>query len=75
MGVALAYIAKLYALEKTARQSGVVGADLRLLRQLEAVPVLAELRKYLLGIREEVLATAAEGRWRFCAALRGRASW
>jgi transposase len=33
MGAVLAYIAQLYALEKTARQAGIVGDDLRLLRQ------------------------------------------
>ena len=33
MGAVLAYIAQLYAVEKTARQAGIVGNDLRLLRQ------------------------------------------
>jgi transposase len=33
MGAVLAYIAQLYAVEKTARQAGLMGDDLRLLRQ------------------------------------------
>jgi hypothetical protein len=61
MGAVLAYIAQLYAVEKTARQAGVAGDDLRLLRQQGAVPVLAELHAYLLKIREEVLPKSAAG--------------
>ena len=61
MGVVLASIAQLYALEKTARQAGVASEDLRLLRQLEAVPVLAELHAYLLRIGEEVLPKSEAG--------------
>jgi hypothetical protein len=44
MGAVLAYIAKLYAVEKSARASDIVGADLRLLRQRGSLPVLHELR-------------------------------
>lgn len=61
MGAVLAYIAQLYAVEKTARQAGVVGDDLRLLRQQGAVPVLMELHAYLLKIRDEVLPKSAAG--------------
>lgn len=61
MGAALAYIAQLYAVEKSARQAGVVGDDLRLMRQQGAVPVLVELHAYLLRIRDEVLPKSAAG--------------
>jgi transposase len=61
MGAVLAYIAKLYALEKTARQAGIVDDALRLLRQQGAVPVLAELQGYLLRIRDEVLPKSPAG--------------
>ena len=62
MGVVLAYIAKLYAVEKSARQAGIVGEDLRLLRQQGAVPVLSDLHEYLLKIRDEVLPKSDAGR-------------
>jgi len=61
MGAVLAYIAQLYALEKTARQAGIVGDDLRLLRQQGAAPVLLELHAYLLKIRDEVLPKSPAG--------------
>jgi transposase len=61
MGAVLAYIAKLYAVEKTARQASVAGEDLRLLRQHGAAPVLVELHAYLLRIRDEVLPKSAAG--------------
>lgn len=61
MGAVLAYIAQLYAVEKTARGAGIVGEDLRLLRQQGAVPVLADLHAYLLKIREQVLPRSAAG--------------
>jgi len=61
MGAVLAYIAKLYAVEKTARQRGITGEDLRLLREQGAAPVLADLQGYLLRIREEVLPKSAAG--------------
>jgi transposase len=62
MGAVLAYIAKLYAVEKTARDSGVVGEQLRLLRQQTAVPVLEELHRYLERISAEVLPKSEAGR-------------
>jgi len=61
MGAVLAFIAQLYAVEKTARQAGIVGEDLRLLRQRGAAPVLIELHEYLLKIREEVLPKSPAG--------------
>lgn len=61
MGAVLAYIARLYAVEKAARQAGIVGDELRMLRQQGAVPVLADLHAYLLKIREEVLPKSAAG--------------
>jgi transposase len=61
MGAVLAYIAQLYAIEKTARQAGIMGDDRRLLRQQGAVPVLLELHAYLLKIREEVLPKSPAG--------------
>lgn len=61
MGVVLAYIAKLYVVEKEARAAGIVGDDLRLLRQQGAAPVLTELHAYLLRIRQEVLPKSAAG--------------
>jgi transposase len=61
MGAVLAFIAQLYAVEKTARQAGIVGEDLRLLRQQGAAPVLIELHAYLLKIREEVLPKSPAG--------------
>ena len=62
MGAVLAYIAKLYAVEKTARQRGVTGEALRLLREQGAVPVLAALHQYLLKIRDEVLPKSDAGK-------------
>ena len=61
MGAALAYIAQLYAVEKSARQAGITGDELRWLRQQGAAPVLTELHAYLLKIREEVLPKSPAG--------------
>src|ERR1035438_8371570 len=58
MGAVLAYIAHLYKVEKHARRSGIVGEDLRLLRQHASQPVLENLHEYLEKIREEVLRRA-----------------
>jgi len=57
MGAVLAYRSS-YAVDKSARQAGIAGDDLRLLRQQGAAPVLMELHAYLLKIREEVLPKA-----------------
>lgn len=62
MGVVLAYIAKLYGVEKTAREGGVVGEDLRLLRQQGSAPVLEQLHAYLQKISSEVLPKSEAGR-------------
>src|SRR5437867_8363726 len=55
MGAVLAYIAHLYKVEKRARRSGIVGEDLRLLREHASKPVLEKLHEYLAKIREELL--------------------
>jgi transposase len=61
MGMVLAHIAQLYAVEKRARQSAIEGDDLRLLREQASVPVLAQLHEYLLKIRGEVLPKSEAG--------------
>jgi transposase len=61
MGAVLAYIAQLYAVEKRARQSSVLGEDLRILREQASLPVLAQLHEYLLKIRDEVLPKSTAG--------------
>ena len=61
MGAVLAYIAKLYAVEKSARQSGIAGDELRLLRQNVSLPVLEELHQYLEKIHGEVLPKSEAG--------------
>ncbi len=58
----LAYIAQLYGVEKRARQAGVVGENLRLLRQQVSAPVLEQLHEYLLKIRDEVLPKSEAGK-------------
>jgi transposase len=61
MGAVLAYIAQLYAVEKRARRSGVEGDELRLLREQTSQPVLMNLHKYLLKIRDQVLPKSEAG--------------
>ena len=61
MGAVLAYIATLYKVEKRARRSGIVGEDLRLLREHASKPVLEKLHQYLEKIREEVLPKSEAG--------------
>ena len=61
MGAVLAYIAHLYTVEKRARRSGIVGEDLRLLREQASQPVLEKLHEYLEKIREEVLPKSEAG--------------
>jgi hypothetical protein len=58
MGAVLAYIAHLYKVEKQARRSGIVGTDLRLLREQASKPVLEQLRRYLPSILLEVVSGA-----------------
>jgi transposase len=54
-------MARLYAVEKSARQAGIAGDDLRQLPQQGAVPVLIELHAYLLKIHDEVMPKSAAG--------------
>lgn len=61
MGAVLAYIAHLYQVEKRARRSGIVGPDLRLLREHASRPVLEKLHEYLEKIRAEVLPKSEAG--------------
>jgi transposase len=61
MGAVLAYIGQLYAVEKRARQSGIDGEQLRLLRQEVSRPVLDQLHTYLLKIRDELLPKSEPG--------------
>jgi transposase len=61
MGAVLAYIAHLYQVEKRARRCGIVGEDLRLLREQASRPVLEKLHEYLEKIREEVLPRSEAG--------------
>ena len=61
MGAVLAYIAHLYKIEKWARRQGIVGEDLRLLREHASQPVLEKLRAYLEKIREELLPKSEAG--------------
>jgi hypothetical protein len=57
----LLLIAELYRVEKLARQQGVRGEDLRLLREQGARPVLEKLHIYLSEIREQVLPKSEAG--------------
>jgi transposase len=61
MGAVLAYIAHLYKVEQRARRSGIVGQDLRLLREHASQPVLEKLHEYLEKIRETVLPKSEAG--------------
>jgi hypothetical protein len=61
MGAVLAYIAQLYTVEKRARQCGVEGEALWLLRQHASQPVQEKLHEYLLEIRDEVLPKSEAG--------------
>ena len=61
MRTVLLLIAQLYRVEGRARRHGVVGEDLRLLRQHGARPVLDQLEAYLLEIREQLLPKSEAG--------------
>jgi hypothetical protein len=54
-------IAELYGVEKLARQRGLRGEELRLLREQGARPVLHKIHGYLLQIREELLPKSEAG--------------
>jgi transposase len=61
MGGVLAMIAHLYEVEKVARQGGLRGEELRLVRDRDARPMLHQLHDYLLAIREQVLPKSEAG--------------
>jgi hypothetical protein len=61
MRTVLLLIAELYRLEKLARQRGLAGEDLRLVREQGARPVLEKLHAYLLEIREQLLPKSEAG--------------
>jgi hypothetical protein len=61
MGGVLTMIAQLYAVEKVARERGVQGDELRLLREQVARPVLERLHAYLLEIRNQLLPKSEAG--------------
>ena len=60
MGPALLLIAQLYQVEEQARS--LTAAERLCLRQLESVPILDKLHRYLLEIQAEVLPKSPEGR-------------
>lgn len=62
LGPVLAFIAKLYTVEATARKTGIRGNDLRVLRQTASVPILNELRQYLDKIAIAVLPKSEAGK-------------
>ena len=61
MRTVLLMIAELYRVEKLARQRGLRGEDLRLLREQGARPVLEKLRTYLREIQEQLLPKSEAG--------------
>lgn len=61
MRTVLLLIAELYRVEKLARQRGLAGEDLRLLREQGARPVLEKLHAYLLEAREQLLPKSEAG--------------
>src|SRR4051794_25613981 len=61
MGAVLAYIAQLYAVEKRARQCGIQGEDLHLLRESASRPVTNQLHAYLLTLNTALLPKSEAG--------------
>lgn len=61
MRTILLLIAELYRVEKLARQRGVSGDELRLLREQGARPVLDKLHAYLSEVREQLLPKSEAG--------------
>lgn len=61
MRTVLLMIAGLYRVEKLAREQGLTGEDLRLVREQGARPALETLHEYLLGIREGLLPKSEAG--------------
>jgi transposase len=61
MRTILLLIAELYRVEKLARQRGLAGEDLRVVREQGARPVLEKLHTYLLESREQLLPKSDAG--------------
>jgi transposase len=61
MRTILLLIAELYRVEKLARERGLAGEDLRLLREQGARPVLEKLHAYLGEVREQLLPKSEAG--------------
>jgi transposase len=61
MRTVLLLVAQLYQVEKLARQRGLRGEELRLLREHGARPVLEKIHAYLTEIREQVLPKSEAG--------------
>jgi transposase len=61
MRTVLLLIAELYRVEKLARERGLAGEDLRLLREQGARPVLEKLHAYLGEVREQLLPKSEAG--------------
>ncbi len=57
----LVLIAELYGIERTARERGLGGEELRLLRQHGSRPVLDRLHAYLLEVRDQLLPKSEAG--------------
>jgi hypothetical protein len=61
MGGVLAMIAQLYKVEKAAREQGLRGEGLRLVRERDARPILNQMNAYLLTIGDQVLPKSESG--------------
>jgi transposase len=61
MRTVLLLIAQLYGVERTARERGMRGEELRLLREHGSRPVLERLRAYLLQIQDKLLPKSEAG--------------
>lgn len=61
MRTVLLLIARLYRVERTARERGLHGEQLRLLREHGSRPVLDQLHAYLLTVRDQVLPKSEAG--------------
>jgi len=61
MGAVLVLIARLYGIEKIARERELRGEERRILREQGARPVLGQLHDYLLRIRAELLPKSVAG--------------
>lgn len=61
MRTVLLMIAELYRVEKLAREQGLAGEDLHVVREQGARPVLDRLHEYLLRIRKELLPKSEAG--------------